>query len=68
MTNRKIGDGFSPRPDALAFTIKDVQRVGGPSRSQVYKLALLGKLKLVKVGGRTFVEGDSLRSLLRGGE
>ncbi len=54
------------RPDALAFTIPDAQSLGAPGRTTIYDLAKAGKLRLLKVAGRTMVDGDSLRALLRG--
>jgi hypothetical protein len=57
----------APLPNALAFRIDEVRAMGGPSRTKIYELADQGKLKLVKVAGRTLVDGDSLRALLRNG-
>ena len=56
-----------PLPNALAFRIKEVRLMGGPARTTIYKLAMEGKLKLIKLGGRTLVAGDSLRNLLENG-
>jgi hypothetical protein len=56
-----------PRPDALAFRVNEVPLMGGPGRTKLYELAKAGKLQLVHVGGRTLVDGDSLRALLRDG-
>jgi len=52
------------RPDQIAFTIAQVQEVGGPGRTKVYELVAEGKLKMVHVGGRSRITGASLRSLL----
>jgi hypothetical protein len=46
--------------------VDEVALMGGPHRTKLYALAAEGKLKLVKVAGRTLVCGDSLRALLRG--
>ncbi len=56
----------SPLPNALAYRVDEVALMGGPHRTKLYALAAAGKLKLVKVAGRTLVCGDSLRALLRG--
>jgi hypothetical protein len=40
--------------------------MGGPGRTKIYELVKAGKLRLVKIGGRSLIEGDSLRALLRG--
>jgi len=57
----------SPLPTAFAYRVNEVPLMGGPSRTTIYKLAKNGHLKLVKLGGRTLIEGDSLRSLLKNG-
>lgn len=56
-----------PSPAALAWPLRDFQRLGGPGRTKTYELAKAGKLNLVRVGGRTLVNGDSGRKLLREG-
>lgn len=63
----KDKQGNNPLPNALAFRIKEVRLMGGPARTTIYKLAKSGKLKLVKLGGRTLIDGDSLRNLLKNG-
>jgi hypothetical protein len=57
-----------PSPNALAYRVKEARLMGGPARTTIYKLAKDGKLKLIKVGGRTLIEGDSLRNLLKHGD
>jgi hypothetical protein len=57
----------APLPHALAYRIDEVRRMGGPGRTKTYELAAQGKLRLVYVAGRTLVDGDSLRALLRHG-
>ena len=52
------------RPDQIAYTIAQVQEVGGPGRTKVYELVAEGQLKLVHVGGRSRITGASLRTLL----
>jgi hypothetical protein len=56
----------TPSPDAYAFTIRDAQKMGAPGRTKIYDLKKRGELKLLRVAGRTMVDGDSLRALLRG--
>ena len=56
-----------PRPDALSYRIDEVPLMGGPRRTATYALAAAGHLKLIKVAGRSLIEGDSLRRLLRDG-
>jgi hypothetical protein len=57
----------APLPNAHAYRINEVALMGGPCRTKTYALAAEGKLRLVRVGGRTLVDGDSLRALLRDG-
>jgi len=56
-----------PLPDAFAYRVKEVRLMGGPCRTKVYELAKKGHLKLIRIDGRTVIEGDSLRTLLRNG-
>lgn len=60
----------SPRPAAppLAYTLSDASAACGLSRSTLYRHAAAGRLRLVRVGGRTLVDAASLRALLRGAE
>jgi len=56
-----------PSPDAFAYRVKEVQLMGGPCRTKIYALAKKGHLKLIRIDGRTVIEGDSLRKLLKNG-
>lgn len=58
----------TPSPAAFAYRIKEVQLMGGPGRTKIYELAKKGYLKLIRIDGRTVVEGDSLRNLLKYGK
>jgi hypothetical protein len=53
-----------PLPEAFAYTVPDACRMGGFGRTLLYKLAKNGRLRLLKVGGRTLVCGNSLRGLI----
>ena len=53
-----------PDPRAFAYTLQDAQALGAPGRTTIYLLFKSGRLKRVDAGGRTMVEGDSLRALL----
>lgn len=57
----------APLPNALAYRVDEVPLMGGPRRTKLYELAAAGKVKLIRVAGRTLVDGDSLRALLRDG-
>lgn len=54
----------APDPFAHAFTIRDAQAMGAPGRTKIYELGRAGKLRLLKVAGRTLVDGQTLRALL----
>ena len=52
------------RPETLAYRIDDASRIVGLGRTSLYKLANEGKLRLIKVAGRTLVDARSLRDLI----
>lgn len=59
--------GAPPRPDQLLYAIADLRCLGGPAPSTVYKLLADGKLRGVHIGRRHYVDGDSVRELLKNG-
>ncbi|MCB4820753.1 helix-turn-helix domain-containing protein [Roseicella aerolata] len=54
----------STAPAPLSYTLNDACRVSGLSRATLYRHGAAGKLRLLKVGGRTLVCAASLRALL----
>ena len=56
----------SPSKDfqPLAYGFNDAVAVSGISKNTLYRYAAAGKLRLLKVGGRTLVDAASLRALL----
>jgi hypothetical protein len=63
-----MGQHFYPeiRPeDRLALRINEAVIATGLSRSSLYKLASLGKLRLTRVAGRTLILREDLQALLR---
>lgn len=48
----------------LTHTINNAAHITGLSRSTLYRHASAGRLRLVKVGGRTLVDAASLRTLV----
>lgn len=48
----------------LSYTLSSATTVCGLSRSTLYRHAVAGRLRLLKVGGRTLVDAASLRALL----
>ena len=67
MLNQNGFGHITPSPDALAYRIKEAYFMGGPGRTKIYELAKKRHLKLVRIYGRTLIEGDSLRKLLKHG-
>jgi excisionase family DNA binding protein len=54
----------APLPDALAYGLNDAARLSGLSRATLRRRASEGRLKLVRVGGRTLIPAQSLKRLL----
>ncbi len=51
--------------DKQLYPIRDTQEIlGGISRATLYRLVKLGKLKLVKIGSRSFCPEGSIRAYL----
>lgn len=53
-------------PDPITYTINDACKVSGLGRTYLYQLISNGRLKSRKVGKRTLIPAESLRSLLTG--
>lgn len=50
-----------------AYRVPDACRALGVGRSTLYKLASAGKLRLVRIGGRTVVPGAEIERLAKEG-
>ncbi len=50
--------------DTLAYTLENASAASGLSRSTLYRHGRAGRLRLLRVGGRTLVDAASLRALL----
>jgi hypothetical protein len=61
---RRPDERPAPLPAALTYTLHDAARISGLSRATLYRHAAVGRLRLVRVGGRTLADGASLRALL----
>ena len=53
--------------DRAAWSIKDGAHRIGVGRSTIYKLASEGKIRLIKVGGRTLIPDAEIIRLINGG-
>jgi hypothetical protein len=54
----------APPANALAYTLPDAPKLSGLSAATLRRRAKEGALRLFRVGGRTLVDGASLRRLL----
>lgn len=59
-------DNSYSRP--LAYSIKDACTVSSLGRTTLYTHINAGRLKAIRVGGRTIIPAESLNSLLEGKE
>ena len=73
----QLGDtaGRRPAPShrattaaSLTHTLNHAATITGLSRSTLYRHASAGRLRLVRVGGRTLVDAASLRELVGAGQ
>ena len=53
---------------AIGATVEDTSRVSGLGRSTIYNMLESGDLKAVKIGGRTIILMDSVRSMFANAE
>jgi excisionase family DNA binding protein len=58
----------APDPAPLAYTVKNACRLLSISRSTLYLLASQGKLRLIKVSGRTLIPASEIARLIGGGQ
>lgn len=54
----------APLLNALSYTLPDAARLSGLSVATLRRRAADGTIRLIRVGGRTLVPGDSLRTML----
>jgi excisionase family DNA binding protein len=52
------------QPERLVYRINDACHVLGVGRSSLYKIAAEGKIKLIRIAGRSVVTAESLRSFV----
>ena len=50
----------------LAFSVKDACQALSIGKTTIFALLKEGRLRAVKIGGRTLIPTDSIRSLLNG--
>lgn len=54
--------------DKLAYSIKEACATSTLGRTSIYAAIASGRLKAIRVGGRTLIPAESLHTLLNGGE
>ena len=52
------------RPTPLAYRVPDACAVLGIGRTSIYELIAEGKLRAIKVAGRTLIDAESARALI----
>lgn len=50
----------------IAYSVKEACRVSSLGRTTLYAHVAAGRLKAVRIGGRTVIPADSLRALIAG--
>jgi excisionase family DNA binding protein len=60
---KKTPDAHQPPPMRAAYRLAEGCKELGISRSTAYRLYAAGKIKLVKIGGRTLIPGAEIARL-----
>jgi excisionase family DNA binding protein len=50
----------------LAYSVNEACRVSSMGRTRIYELINSGQLKAIKLGRRTLIDAESLKSLITG--
>lgn len=53
--------------DKLAYSFKEACKATSLSKTTLYSYVAAGKLRVVRIGGRTVIPAESLRELVAGG-
>ena len=53
--------------EKLAYSVYEACEATSLKRSTIYAYISAGRLRVVRIGGRTIIPADSLRTLLEGG-
>jgi excisionase family DNA binding protein len=64
---RRMRADKPPAPEALLITITQTQRLLSISHVTVYAMIKAGKLKVVRIGGRTLIDHSSVKALAQTG-
>ena len=55
-------------PNKLAYSIREACNTSSLGKTTIYSHIAAGRLKAIRVGGRTIIPAESLRLLISGGE
>lgn len=55
-----------PEPAKIAYSIKEAARASSLGRTSIYNHITSGRLRAVRVGGRTLIPAESLHALIEG--
>jgi len=58
---------MTENPEKLAYSIKEACKATSLSRTTIYSHVAAGRLRVVRIGGRTIVPAESLRAFLSTG-
>lgn len=54
-------------PNKLAYSIREACNASSLGKTTIYSHIAAGRLKAIRVGGRTIIPAESLQALLNGG-
>ncbi len=54
-------------PNKLAYSIREACNTSSLGKTTIYSHIAAGRLKAIRVGGRTIIPAESLQALLNGG-
>lgn len=58
---------MTEHPEKLAYSIKEACKATSLSRTTLYSHVAAGRLRVVRIGGRTIIPAESLRAFLANG-
>lgn len=59
-------DTIAAEPPKIAYSVNEACRASSLGRTTLYSHIAAGRLKAVRIGGRTVIPADSLRALIAG--
>jgi len=56
----------NPEPPKIAYSIKEAAKASSLGRTSIYNHIAAGRLRVVRIGGRTIIPAESLHALISG--